>query len=92
VSHLASLHNVHLVAFFDDPEDEQRSRPLMEICRKVDLLPLRKSSAVLRGLISLGQGRTLKDSFYYKSGGGKAIDSDEQSEYQELLDKIYLPL
>jgi para-aminobenzoate synthetase component 1 len=33
-----------------------------------------------------------KDSFYYKSGGGITIDSDEQSEYQELLDKIYLPL
>jgi len=29
---------------------------------------------------------------YYKSGGGITIDSDEQTEYQELLDKIYLPL
>jgi len=29
---------------------------------------------------------------YYKSGGGITIDSDAQSEYQELMDKIYLPL
>ncbi|CAA6808290.1 MAG: Para-aminobenzoate synthase, aminase component (EC [uncultured Sulfurovum sp.] len=29
---------------------------------------------------------------YYKSGGGITIDSDAQSEYQELIDKIYLPL
>jgi len=28
---------------------------------------------------------------YYKSGGGITIDSDAQSEYEELLDKIYLP-
>ena len=29
---------------------------------------------------------------YYKSGGGITIDSDARSEYQELKDKIYLPL
>ena len=28
---------------------------------------------------------------YYKSGGGITIDSDAQSEYDELVDKIYLP-
>jgi para-aminobenzoate synthetase component 1 len=27
----------------------------------------------------------------YKSGGGITIDSDAQSEYEELIDKIYLP-
>jgi para-aminobenzoate synthetase component 1 len=30
--------------------------------------------------------------FYYKSGGGITIDSDAKSEYDELTDKIYLPL
>ena len=29
---------------------------------------------------------------FYKSGGGITIDSDEKSEYEELIDKIYLPL
>jgi len=29
---------------------------------------------------------------YYKSGGGITIDSDARSEYEELIDKIYLPL
>lgn len=28
---------------------------------------------------------------FYKSGGGITIDSDVKSEYEELLDKIYLP-
>jgi len=29
---------------------------------------------------------------YYKSGGGITIDSNAKSEYNELIDKIYLPL
>ena len=32
------------------------------------------------------------DKLYYKSGGGITIDSDTISEYNELIDKIYLPL
>jgi len=31
------------------------------------------------------------DSYIYKSGGGITCDSDAQSEYKELQDKIYLP-
>jgi para-aminobenzoate synthetase component 1 len=30
--------------------------------------------------------------FYYKSGGGITIDSSTRDEYNELIDKIYLPL
>lgn len=33
-----------------------------------------------------------KSQLYYKSGGGITIDSDTLSEYNELIDKIYLPL
>ena len=31
------------------------------------------------------------DKLFYKSGGGITIDSDAKSEYEELIDKIYLP-
>lgn len=30
--------------------------------------------------------------FFYKSGGGLTIDSDIYQEYQEMLDKIYIPI
>jgi para-aminobenzoate synthetase component 1 len=33
-----------------------------------------------------------KDGYIYKSGGGITIDSDEVSEYEEMKDKVYLPL
>lgn len=32
-----------------------------------------------------------ENQLYYKSGGGITIDSSAKSEYQELIDKIYLP-
>ena len=32
-----------------------------------------------------------KDAYMYKSGGGITLDSDALSEYNELLDKVYLP-
>ena len=31
------------------------------------------------------------DNLIYKSGGGITLDSDPRSEYQEMLDKIYIP-
>ncbi|MEA2028344.1 MAG: aminodeoxychorismate synthase component I [Campylobacterota bacterium] len=32
-----------------------------------------------------------EDRLLYKSGGGITIDSDNQSEYQEMIDKVYFP-
>ncbi len=32
-----------------------------------------------------------KDGYIYKSGGGITLDSDAKSEYDELLNKVYLP-
>ncbi len=43
-------------------------------------------SAVMIRFIEKKDGRLL-----YKSGGGITLDSDPSSEYQELLDKIYIP-
>ncbi len=44
-------------------------------------------SAVIIRFIEKENGK-----LYYKSGGGITIDSNELSEYNELIDKIYLPI
>ena len=44
-------------------------------------------SAVMIRFIEKKQGK-----LYYKSGGGITLESDARSEYQELIDKIYLPI
>ncbi|HGZ70757.1 MAG TPA: aminodeoxychorismate synthase component I [Nitratifractor sp.] len=64
----------------------------------------RDSRGLYSGVFGLFNGKTLKsavmiraiskvnDTLYYHSGGGITIDSDPELEYQELIDKIYLPL
>jgi para-aminobenzoate synthetase component 1 len=32
-----------------------------------------------------------QNGFFYRSGGGITLDSDAQSEYREMIDKVYLP-
>ncbi|MEY3090510.1 MAG: hypothetical protein RL113_826 [Pseudomonadota bacterium] len=56
------------------------------------------------GVFGIFDGNTLRSSvmirfvekdqgnLFYKSGGGITIDSDVKNEYQEMIDKIYLPL
>ncbi len=44
------------------------------------------SAVMIRFIEKSGKG------LRYKSGGGITIDSDARSEYEELIDKIYLPL
>jgi para-aminobenzoate synthetase component I len=34
----------------------------------------------------------VQNKFYYRSGGGITTQSDPQTEYQEMIDKIYVPL
>ncbi len=34
----------------------------------------------------------IDDQLIYKSGGGITIDSDLETEYQEMLDKVYIPI
>jgi len=32
------------------------------------------------------------EKYYFRSGGGITVNSNPEEEYQEILDKIYLPL
>jgi para-aminobenzoate synthetase component I len=45
------------------------------------------SAVLIRFIERLPNGKLI-----YRSGGGITVDSNPQAEYQELLDKIYLPL
>ena len=45
-----------------------------------------KSAVMIRAIEKEG------DKLYYHSGGGITLDSDLEMEYQELIDKIYLPI
>jgi sugar transferase (PEP-CTERM/EpsH1 system associated) len=73
VRHLAERHEVHLLAFFDDPEDAQWTGPLREYCREVVLVPLSKSRALARGVSTLAQGRSLSEGYFRSRAMQRAI-------------------
>jgi sugar transferase (PEP-CTERM/EpsH1 system associated) len=64
VRHLAQRHEVRVVAFVDEPEDERYASALREYCRDVVLIRLDKRAALLRGLRTLARGRTLSEGYF----------------------------
>jgi sugar transferase (PEP-CTERM/EpsH1 system associated) len=73
VRHLAERHDVHLLAFFDAPEDAQWSGPLQEFCREVVLVPLSKASALARGVSALARGQSLSQGYFRSRAMQRAI-------------------
>jgi len=69
VRYLAERHEVHLVAFVDDPADFAGGDALQEICREVVLVPLDRRRALARGALSLARGRSLSEGYF----GGEAM-------------------
>ena len=48
--------------------------------------------SLLRSAVMIRFIEKIKDDFYYKSGGGITVYSNAEEEYQELLDKVYVPI
>ena len=69
VRHLARRHDVHLVAFVDDPADLAGGDALRELCREVVLVPLTRRRALARGALSLARGRSVSEGYF----GGPAM-------------------
>ena len=61
VRYLAQHHDVHLLAFFDDPRDVQWVSVLREHCSDVVAIPLEKKRALIRGVCALARGRSLSE-------------------------------
>lgn len=73
VRHLAERHDVHLLAFFDDPEDARWAGPLREYCREVVLVPLSKAHALTRGVSALARGKSLSEGYFRSRAMRRAI-------------------
>jgi len=64
VRHLAERHDVHLVAFVDEPQDADGAAAMREYCRTVTIVRLDKRWALLRGLWALLRGRSLSEGYF----------------------------
>ncbi|NOT63181.1 MAG: glycosyltransferase, partial [Acidobacteria bacterium] len=57
-------HEVHLLAFADDPRDMGYQVDLAKICTHVEILPLRRSKANVKAMLTLFSARPLSLGFY----------------------------
>jgi sugar transferase (PEP-CTERM/EpsH1 system associated) len=57
IRHLSSRHELHLLAFYDHPEESEYSKDLQEYCRTVTLVPLLRSGRFLRAGLAMLRGR-----------------------------------
>ena len=73
VRYLAERHDLHLLAFFDDPQDAQWAAVLRQWCGEVVLVPIRRSTALLRGATSMACGRSLTEGYFGGLGMSRAV-------------------
>src|SRR5262245_53198143 len=67
--HLAERHDLHLLSFFDQPEDAEAAEVLRQHCRSVELIRLQPYRALWRGISSIVQRRSLSEGYF----GGAAM-------------------
>src|SRR5512143_2363346 len=65
LQHLARQHELHLLCFVDEPANAYAGwESLRDACASVQLVPLNKRTALLRGLSSLARGRSLSEGYF----------------------------
>lgn len=62
--HLASRHEVHVLAFYDRAEDAMAGDGLSTFCHRVHVIPLNTRTALARGALTLVRGRSLSEGYF----------------------------
>jgi len=63
IRHMARRHEVHLVSFVDQPEDEESAVALHDFCSQVVLVRLDERRALVRGATALAAGKSLSEGY-----------------------------
>ena len=66
VKYLAKRHQVDLLCLADEPGDLKYSTNLAKICRQVEVFPLNKPTAKIKGLLSLLFGGSISAGYFYQ--------------------------
>ncbi len=74
VKYLASRHDLDLICLADDPEDLKYKTDLEKICRRVEVFPLNKLKAKIKGLLSMLSGGSISTGYFYKRAMQKVFN------------------
>jgi len=74
IKYLSQHHQVDLVCLADEPADLRYKTDLEKYCRHVEVFPLNKTIAKLKGLFSLLCGGTISAGYFYQQKMQRATD------------------
>src|SRR5882672_3582950 len=80
IQQFAKRHEIHLLAFYDRPEDAEHGPALRTYCRDVVLLPLKRHIQLLRAGVSLLRGRPWTLGYFHDPKMRQAVDAKLQSD------------
>jgi len=86
VKYLSQHHHIDLVCLADEPDDLQYQANLEEYCQHVDVIPLNKTLAKVKGLWSLAGGKSISVGYFYQKDMQQAIDQHlKKTHYDAIL-------
>ena len=74
LKYLARRHNVDLLCLADEPGDLKYKTELSKICRRVEVFPLHKQKAKIKGLFSLLCGGTVSVGYFHRRVMQQKVD------------------
>ena len=74
IKFLSRNHHVDLVCLADDPDDLHYAADLEKYCRHVEVFPLNKAIAKIRGVLSLAGGSSISVGYFYQKNMQQCID------------------
>jgi sugar transferase (PEP-CTERM/EpsH1 system associated) len=85
IKHFSRAHELHLICFYDSPEDAKHEKALREFCRSIRLIPLRRGPQYLRAGLSMLLREPWTVGFYRNRSMDRAVASALQSARYDLL-------
>lgn len=74
IKFLSQSHNIDLVCLADEPDDLLYAAALKEYCRYVEVFPLNKTIAKIRGVLSLVGGSSISVGYFYQQNMQQCVD------------------
>jgi len=85
IKFLSGTSTLDLITLADDPKDMKYADDLKQFCRQVIVFPLNKKLATLKGAVSLMNGRSISQRYFYKKEVQRAVDSLTASHKYDAL-------
>lgn len=86
VKFLSQSNSVDLICLADNPDDLKYGADLQQLCQRVQVFPLGVGTGKIKGMISLGIGKTISEAYFYQKRFQTLFDSwISQNRYDAII-------